>query len=110
MFMVLKWILWIDNTLLHELQAISTLGWSSPTPIQERAIPLALEGKDVLAHARTGSGKTGAFAIPVIQKVLTAKQVLLCTDTHTYIYVISSINHTDIKLFFCCKWFFKHYM
>ncbi|XP_060589493.1 probable ATP-dependent RNA helicase DDX56 [Ruditapes philippinarum] len=56
------------------LKAISKLGWSSPTPIQERAIPLALEGKDVLAQARTGSGKTGAFVIPVIQKILSSKQ------------------------------------
>ncbi|XP_052771596.1 probable ATP-dependent RNA helicase DDX56 [Mya arenaria] len=56
------------------LKAISMLGWSSPTPIQERAIPLALEGKDILSQARTGSGKTGAFAIPVIQKVLISKQ------------------------------------
>ncbi|KAL4232294.1 putative ATP-dependent RNA helicase ddx56 [Mactra antiquata] len=56
------------------LKAISKLGWSSPTPIQERSIPLALEGKDILAQARTGSGKTGAFVIPVIQKILASKQ------------------------------------
>ncbi|XP_060569499.1 probable ATP-dependent RNA helicase DDX56, partial [Ruditapes philippinarum] len=62
----------IDDRLL---KAISKLGWSSPTPIQERAIPLALEGKDVLAQARTGSGKTGAFVIPVIQKILASKQM-----------------------------------
>lgn len=52
------------------------MGWSEPTPIQEKAIPLALDGKDILARARTGSGKTAAFCIPVIQKILTAKQVL----------------------------------
>ncbi|XP_078310466.1 putative ATP-dependent RNA helicase DDX56 isoform X1 [Crassostrea virginica] len=56
------------------LKAISQLGWSEPTPIQEKAIPLALEGKDILARARTGSGKTAAFCIPVIQKILTTKQ------------------------------------
>lgn len=55
------------------LKAISKLGWKSPTPIQERAIPLALEGKDILARARTGSGKTAAFSIPVIQKILASK-------------------------------------
>ncbi|KAH3855741.1 probable ATP-dependent RNA helicase DDX56 [Dreissena polymorpha] len=59
------------------LKAISKLGWSSPTPIQERAIPLALEGKDILAQARTGSGKTGAFSVPIIQKVLTSKQTAI---------------------------------
>lgn len=41
--------------------------------IQEKAIPLLLEGKDVLIRARTGSGKTGAFAIPLIQKILVNK-------------------------------------
>src|ERR1051325_5244407 len=41
--------------------------------IQERSIPLILEGKDVLARARTGSGKTGAYALPVLQKLLAIK-------------------------------------
>ncbi|XP_025095256.1 probable ATP-dependent RNA helicase DDX56 [Pomacea canaliculata] len=55
------------------LKAIAQLGWSEPTPIQEKAIPLALEGKDVLARARTGSGKTAAYVIPVVQKLLDSK-------------------------------------
>lgn len=40
------------------LKAIATLGWLSPTLIQEKSIPLLLEGKDVLLRAKTGSGKT----------------------------------------------------
>ncbi|XP_076103216.1 putative ATP-dependent RNA helicase DDX56 isoform X1 [Mytilus galloprovincialis] len=56
------------------LKAIANLGWATPTPIQEKAIPLALEGKDILARARTGSGKTAAFSIPVVQKILQSKQ------------------------------------
>ncbi|XP_068633682.1 probable ATP-dependent RNA helicase DDX56 [Battus philenor] len=60
------------------LQAISQLAWPHPTLIQETAIPLLLEGKDVLIRARTGSGKTAAFAIPVIQKILNLK----ITSTH----------------------------
>ncbi|EEZ98575.1 probable ATP-dependent RNA helicase DDX56 [Tribolium castaneum] len=56
------------------LKAIAKLGWQTPTLIQERAIPLLLEGKDVLVRARTGSGKTAAFTIPVIQKILTLKK------------------------------------
>nr|CAD7256265.1 unnamed protein product [Timema shepardi] len=55
-------------------QAIAKLGWLMPTLIQESAIPLLLEGKDVLLRARTGSGKTAAFAVPVIQKILNSKQ------------------------------------
>ncbi|XP_067003458.2 probable ATP-dependent RNA helicase DDX56 isoform X2 [Anabrus simplex] len=56
-------------------KAIAKLRWTEPTLIQEKAIPLLLEGKDVLLRARTGSGKTAAFAIPVIQKILNYKQV-----------------------------------
>lgn len=56
------------------LKAIAVLGWSSPTLIQEKAIPLALDGNDILARARTGSGKTAVFAIPVIDKILKHKQ------------------------------------
>lgn len=42
--------------------------------LQERAIPLILDGKDLVAKGRTGSGKTGAFAIPIIQRLLTLKK------------------------------------
>lgn len=45
-----------------------------PTLIQAKCIPLALEGRDILARARTGSGKTYAYAIPLIQQILTAKE------------------------------------
>ena len=43
------------------------LGWSLPTPVQQEAVPLILGGGDVLVAAETGSGKTGAFALPVLQ-------------------------------------------
>ncbi|CAG2066101.1 unnamed protein product, partial [Timema podura] len=59
------------------LKAIAKLGWLTPTLIQESAIPLLLEGKDVLLRARTGSGKTAAFAVPVIQKILNSKQYVI---------------------------------
>ncbi|XP_055331652.1 probable ATP-dependent RNA helicase DDX56 [Paramacrobiotus metropolitanus] len=58
------------------LKAIADLGWKEPTLIQERAIPLALDGKDIVARARTGSGKTAAFLIPIIQKILLRKSDL----------------------------------
>ena len=45
------------------IMAILNLGWLEPTPIQETAIPLILEGRDILAKARTGSGKTGKLYI-----------------------------------------------
>ncbi len=47
--------------------ALQTLGYTKPTPIQAQAIPLLLEGKDLLGCAQTGTGKTAAFAIPILQ-------------------------------------------
>ncbi|KYM94601.1 putative ATP-dependent RNA helicase DDX56, partial [Cyphomyrmex costatus] len=55
--------------------AITKLGWIEPTLIQDKVIPLLLEGKDLLIKARTGSGKTAAFAIPLIQKILVNKRI-----------------------------------
>lgn len=49
------------------LKALKTEGYTTPTPIQQQAIPLLLEGKDLLGCAQTGTGKTAAFAIPIIQ-------------------------------------------
>lgn len=49
------------------LQAVKTEGYSTATPIQQQAIPVALEGKDILGCAQTGTGKTAAFAIPILQ-------------------------------------------
>jgi ATP-dependent RNA helicase RhlE len=52
------------------LQAIAETGYTTPTPIQAQAIPLALEGLDLMAGAQTGTGKTAAFTLPVLQKLL----------------------------------------
>ena len=52
------------------LRAIEALGWTEPTPIQRQAIPSILEGRDVLGAAQTGSGKTGAFALPILDHLL----------------------------------------
>ncbi|GAV02573.1 hypothetical protein RvY_13118 [Ramazzottius varieornatus] len=55
-------------------EACAALGWNTPTKIQRETLPVALEGKDIIALAETGSGKTGAFAIPIIQSLLAAPQ------------------------------------
>ncbi len=52
------------------LRAISDEGYDTPTPVQVQCIPLLLDGKDVLGVAQTGTGKTAAFALPVLQKIL----------------------------------------
>jgi ATP-dependent RNA helicase RhlE len=51
------------------LRAISEKGYDTPTPIQQKAIPRILEGKDVLASAQTGTGKTAGFTLPMLQKL-----------------------------------------
>jgi len=61
----------LDNRLV---KAISKANFSHPTIVQSAAIPLALEGKDILARARTGSGKTAAYLLPIIQKILQERE------------------------------------
>ena len=52
------------------LKALETEGYTTPTPIQEQSIPHILRGKDLLGCAQTGTGKTAAFAIPILQNLL----------------------------------------
>ncbi|HET6872398.1 MAG TPA: DEAD/DEAH box helicase [Sporolactobacillaceae bacterium] len=71
----------LSNELLKKLKE---QGISTPTPIQEHAIPALLEGKDVIGRAETGSGKTLAFVLPILEKVnpdLAAPQALIVTPT-----------------------------
>jgi superfamily II DNA/RNA helicase len=57
---------------LHDklLEAISYMGFDTPTPIQEQVIPLILEDRDLIACAQTGTGKTGAFVLPILDKLI----------------------------------------
>ena len=57
------------------LSALSTEGYTTPTPIQQQSIPIILERKDLLGCAQTGTGKTAAFAIPILQILYTQKHV-----------------------------------
>ncbi|KAI0526800.1 hypothetical protein KFK09_002391 [Dendrobium nobile] len=56
------------------VKACESLGWKTPSKIQVEAIPHGLEGRDVIGLAQTGSGKTGAFALPIIQALLQKPQ------------------------------------
>lgn len=56
------------------LKALDQKGYSNPTPIQEQAIPVLLRGKDLLGCAQTGTGKTAAFAIPILQNIFLDKE------------------------------------
>ena len=51
------------------LKAIEDLGYEEPTPIQKKAIPIGLKGKDLIGQAQTGTGKTAAFGIPLVNKI-----------------------------------------
>ena len=56
------------------LQAgIKDMGYTQPTPIQEQAIPQVLKGGDLLGVAQTGTGKTAAFALPILQRLTQGK-------------------------------------
>jgi ATP-dependent RNA helicase RhlE len=56
------------------LKALTNEGYTTPTPIQQKAIPIVLEGTDLLGCAQTGTGKTAAFAIPILQLLSSQKQ------------------------------------
>ncbi|KAK3060843.1 ribosomal RNA processing protein, partial [Coniosporium uncinatum] len=57
-------------------EACAALGYRNPTPIQEQSIPIALEGRDIIGLAETGSGKTAAFALPILQQLMDKPQPL----------------------------------
>jgi ATP-dependent RNA helicase DDX56/DBP9 len=59
------------------LQGIAKQNFQAPTPVQAKAIPLALDGRDILARAKTGSGKTAAYLLPVLHSILKRKLVSL---------------------------------
>ena len=55
------------------IEAINYMGFEKASPIQEKAIPSAIEGKDLLAVAQTGTGKTAAFTLPILHNIITNK-------------------------------------
>ncbi|KAI5381219.1 uncharacterized protein LOC127115149 [Lathyrus oleraceus] len=75
------------------VEACDKLGWKAPLKIQIEAIPLALEGKDVIGLAQTGSGKTGAFALPILHALLEAPQ-----PTHFFACVLSPTRELAIQI------------
>lgn len=72
--------------------ACEQLKWKVPSKIQQEAIPLALQGKDIIGLAETGSGKTAAFALPILQALLQNPQryfALILTPTRELAFQIS---------------------
>ncbi len=93
------------------LRALASEGYTQPTPIQEQAIPIVLQQRDLLACAQTGTGKTAAFALPILHLLLNAPQhskgykhirTLVITPTRELALQIGESfaaygKHTDIK-------------
>merc|ERR1719147_400679 len=74
------------------VKACDKVGWKRPSRIQEESIPIALQGRDVIGLAETGSGKTGAFALPILHSLLEAPQrlyALILTPTRELAFQIS---------------------
>ena len=85
------------------------LSWSTPTPIQREVIPLAIQGHDIIALAQTGSGKTGAFLLPILHQLLqrtSNAQALILTPTRELAFqihqVAQAIGTTAIGATACC--------
>src|SRR5919205_1954887 len=78
------------------LRAITELGYEEPTAIQARTIQRVAEGADVIAQAQTGTGKTAAFALPIIQKLdpaLRLPQALVLTPTRELAVQVAEATH-----------------
>ncbi len=77
------------------LKAIAEMGYEEATPIQSQAIPLLLEGRDVIGQAQTGTGKTSSFGIPIIEKVTGSKSIqalILCPTRELSIQVAEELS------------------
>ncbi|MCH9654343.1 MAG: DEAD/DEAH box helicase [Planctomycetes bacterium] len=84
------------------LDSLEELGYQTPTPIQSQTIPLLLEGKDLVGQAQTGTGKTAAFALPLLSKInleIKAPQILVLAPTRELaIQVAESFKKYGAKL------------
>ena len=87
------------------LAAVEKLGFTAPTPVQEQAIPKVLAGKDIIAAASTGTGKTAAFLLPVLGKMRKQDvgrrepRALVITPTRE---LAEQIAYTSTRIAKCC--------
>eukprot|EP01114_Cavostelium_apophysatum_P020136 TRINITY_DN6667_c0_g1_i1.p1 TRINITY_DN6667_c0_g1~~TRINITY_DN6667_c0_g1_i1.p1 ORF type:complete len:806 (-),score=241.23 TRINITY_DN6667_c0_g1_i1:2-2362(-) len=100
---------WEDLNLTRAiLKGLNAHGYARPTPIQAMAIPAILQGKDIVGSAVTGSGKTGAFVLPILQQLLNTDRhqaitrVLILSPTRelaaqTHSYIEGFTKHTNIR-------------
>lgn len=97
-----------SNLAINDLiiQSLSNMGFEEPTPIQEQSIPPAMEGKDLVGQAQTGTGKTAAYGIPMIHKILGSyaektQGIVLTPTRELAIQVAEELNkigqYTDVR-------------
>ncbi len=82
------------------LKAVNELGYEAPSPIQQKTIPLLLEGRDIIGQAQTGTGKTAAFALPVLHTIdvkNTEVQALVLTPTRELAIQVAEAIHSYAK-------------
>src|SRR5918995_3452196 len=88
------------------LKSIKELGWARPTAIQAEAIPPAMDGRDVIACAQTGSGKTAAFLLPIINRLIdrprrTTKALVLAPTRELAAQIVEDLDalavHTPVS-------------
>src|SRR6185436_312147 len=82
------------------LKAIDDVGYETPTPIQSRTIPVLMSGRDLIGQAQTGTGKTAAFAIPILEKLDPNRnevQALVLAPTRELALQVSDAIHTYSK-------------
>ncbi|MGL4722335.1 MAG: DEAD/DEAH box helicase [Desulfovibrionaceae bacterium] len=89
--------LFSEMSLSRELEkAIAEMGFETPSPIQEKAIPLAMAGRDLIGQAQTGTGKTAAFGIPLLEKIdvkmKKIQNVILCPTRELAIQVSEELS------------------
>lgn len=80
------------------LRALETQGYTTPTPIQAQAIPVVLTKKDLLACSQTGTGKTAAFAIPILQLLYNEKQVDNTNNQHIKTLILTPTRELAIQI------------
>src|SRR5215217_79693 len=78
------------------LKAIADVGYEAPSPIQQKTIPLLLGGRDVVGQAQTGTGKTAAFALPILERLESGAgvQALVLTPTRELAIQVAEAFHT----------------
>ena len=79
------------------VKTLTALGYEAPTPIQERTIPVLLSGSDLIGQAQTGTGKTAAFALPILQKIDVGRketQALVLTPTRELAMQVAEAIHS----------------